>query len=111
MLTQSLGQALLSKFFSRSVEGLGDAVGVEGDGIAAEELALPDCAIPLLKQSQNGGGGVQAFESVIAAKQEAGEMSAVGVAQALRLVVIFSEEERGIGAVGRVVVEQLIDGA
>src|SRR4051812_49359110 len=36
-------------------------------------------------------------------------MSAVGIAEALRLVVVFGEEERGVGTLSRVVIKQLID--
>lgn len=36
-------------------------------------------------------------------------MSTVGVAQSLRLVVVLREAERGIGAVGSVVIKQLVD--
>ena len=35
-------------------------------------------------------------------------MPAIGVAQAARLVVVFGEEERGVGAVGRVLVKELV---
>src|SRR5580765_1292051 len=36
-------------------------------------------------------------------------MSTVSVAQALRLVVIFGKEEGGVGVVGGIVIEQLVD--
>ena len=61
MPPQSFGQALFSKFFSRRVEGFGDAVGVEGDRIPAPKPAFPEGAIPFLEESQNGASGVQLF--------------------------------------------------
>src|SRR5882724_13227750 len=74
---QRLGQALLSKFFSRRVEGFCDAVGVKSNRISAHETAFPDAAVPVFEESEHGAGGVQPFQSVIAAKHETGKVSAV----------------------------------
>src|SRR5438105_10101437 len=110
MSLQCFGQTLLSKFFSCRIEGLGDAIGVEGDDISREELTLADRAIPFLEQSKNRAGGVQPFQSIIAAKQKSRGMSTVGVAQALRLVVILGKEERRVGILGRVFIKQIVYG-
>src|SRR6266481_9707265 len=72
-------------------------------------MAFLDRALPFLEEAQNRACGIQPFQSVIPAKQQSGEMATVGVAQALRLIVIFGEEERGIGAVGRVLIKQVVD--
>src|ERR1700735_4234870 len=104
MAPQGFSEAPLSKFFSGLVEGFCDAVGVEGNRVTGEKAAVGDRAIPFPEEAQNGAGRVQLFDGAISAEQESGEMSAVGVAQVLRLVVIFSEEEHGVGAVVRIFV-------
>ena len=66
-------------------------------------------AIPFLEKPKNRASRLQLFHSVVAAQQETTEMSAVDVAHTLRPVVIFGEEERGIGTVAGVVIKQLVD--
>ena len=102
MPPQRFGQALLSKFFSRRVEGFRDAVRVQSDGVSWEEVTFPDRSFPFLEEAQNRARGVQPVQSVIAAEQKSWEMSTVGIAQALRAIVVFGEEKRGIGVVGPV---------
>lgn len=53
----------------------------------------PDGGIPFLEKSQQGAGGVERLAGTGGSQDEAGEMSAVGVAQALRLAIIDCEEE------------------
>src|SRR6266852_3294796 len=75
------------------------------------ELAFSNFTIPILEDTQYGGGGLEALDYIIAAEKQSGEMAAIGVAQAAGGVVVFGEEKRGKGAVGRVVAEKLIHGA
>src|SRR6267143_2051686 len=54
---------------------------------------------------------LEALHSVIAAEEQGGEMTAIGVTQATRSVVIFGEEQGGESAVGSVVAKELVHGA
>lgn len=70
MPPQRLGQAPLSKFFSRRVEGFRDAVGVEGEGVPGEELAFLDRTIPFFEESQNRTRGLEPFHNVVPTQQK-----------------------------------------
>src|SRR5205085_8565173 len=108
MPAQGFDQALFSELFSGGVERFSDAVGIERERVAREEMAFADGALPVLEESQHGAGGIKLHQRIITAKQERGKMSAVRVAQALQLVVIFAKEQAGIGVVGRIVIKQLV---
>ena len=84
---------------------LRDSVGVEDKHISAAKMAFPDQAIPFLEKPEYGAGRIESHQSVVAAQQESGQMSAVRIAQTLRLVVIFAKEKSGVGAVGGIVIE------
>lgn len=108
MALQGLDEAFFAKLFIGGIVGFGDAIGVEGEGIACAKLAFSNFTVPILEDSQNGGSGFEALHRVIRAKQERGKMAAVGVAQASRGVVVFGKEECGERAVRSVVTEELI---
>src|SRR5438067_6005 len=111
MPPQGLNQSFFSKFLSVRVERFGDAVGVERERVAGEEMTFADRAIPVLEEAQHSAVGLESHQRIITAKQERGEMPAVRVTQALQLVVIFAKEQAGISVVGRIVIKQLVDGA
>lgn len=67
---QGFDEAFLSEFFAGIVKGFCDAVGVESEGITGKELALPNFAIPLFEDAENGGGGVKTLESIVAAEEK-----------------------------------------
>src|SRR5208282_1829316 len=46
----------------------------------------------------------------VSAEEQRGVVTAIGVFKLARVVVVHSEEERGIAVIGRVFVEKLIDG-
>src|SRR5437870_10653007 len=108
MALESFDEALLAELLVSGIVGFGDAVGVEGEGVARAEAAFSNFAIPILEDAQDGGSGVEALDGVVTAKDQAGKMAAVGVAQAAGGVVIFGEEEGGEGAVGSVVAKELV---
>ena len=108
MALESLDEALFAELLVGGIIGFGDAVGVEGEGIAWVELTFSDFAIPILEDSQYGGGGIEALHGVVAVEEKSGEMAAIGVAQAAGGIVIFGEEEGGESAVRRVVAEKLV---
>src|SRR6266851_1473930 len=110
MALQGFDEALFAELFVVGVVGFGDAVGVEDQHITCAKLALSNRAIPILENTQHGGGGVEALHGVIAAKEQAREMAAIGVTQVANGVVVFGEEECGEGAVRRVVAEELVHG-
>src|SRR5262249_27282645 len=95
---QGFDQALFSELLFSLTKGFGYAVTVEYERVSWRELAFLDRAIPFLEESQNGGRGLQPFKSVIPPEDEGGEMPAIRVTQALRLVIVFGEEQRSVGA-------------
>ena len=108
MLPQGFQQAPFAKFLARMVKGLGCAVGVEHEGVAWEELALLNRAIPFLKQSHHGGCWLEPFRSIVAPQEDCGWVTAIRVAQLARMIVVFGEENRCVVALGGILVEQLI---
>src|SRR5260221_6921991 len=111
MAAEGVEEARLAKFLAIRVEGFGDAVGVEGEDVAGGELAFAELAVPLFENADDGGGGFEARNGVVGAKEKRGEVAAVGVMQEARRVVILGEEQRGVGAVGGVFAEELVHGA
>ena len=73
--------------------------------------ALANGAVPIFEKPQDGGGGIEAFQSVVAAEEKGAKMPAIGIAQAAGAVIIFGEEESGVGAVGGIFEKELVDGA
>src|SRR6478752_3418663 len=74
------------------------------------QTAFCDRTVPLLKKAKNSAGGIEPHQGVIATKQQRGQMSTIGIAQAPRLAVKFSKEEAGIRVVRRILIEKLIHG-
>ena len=111
MAAQAIEEAQLAEFVASAVEGFGDAVGVEGEEVAAGKLAFADFAIPLFENAEDGGGGVEARYGIVATEKKSREMAAVGVAEQANGVIVFGEEKRGVGAVGCVFAEELVYGA
>src|SRR5260370_27419154 len=111
MAAEGVEEARLAEFCAIRVEGFGDSVGVEGEDVAGGELAFAELALPLFENTDDGGGGFKARDGVVGTEEKRGEMAAVGVMQEARGVIIFGEEQRGVGAVGGVFAEELVHGA
>src|SRR5258708_32357666 len=109
MTLQGFNQAVLSELFIIRVVGFGYAVGVEGEGVAWAKLAFSNFAIPILEDSQDRGGGLEALDCIIAAEEQGGEMAAIGVTQRAWGVVVFGEEEGGESACRRFVTKDGVD--
>ncbi len=110
VLPQGLDEPFFAELFSDFVEGFGYAVGVEREDVACCELALDDGRVPLLEESEDCTGGMKQFDCAVTPQQNRRKMPAVCVSQALCGVVVVGEEDRGIGAVDRVLVEEAIHG-
>src|SRR5215470_19118614 len=111
MSPQRFDQALFTEFLFSIAKGFGYAVTVKQERVSSRELPFRDQAIPFFKKSQYGARGFEPFESVIAAEDEGAEMPAIRVAQALRMVIVFGEEEGSVGAVGGILAKELIHGS
>lgn len=101
-------QARFSEFLSGIVERFGDAIGIERERVPRVKATLPYRAVPILEEPQNRFRGRKPFNGVAAAQKKASEMPAIRVAQAPRLVVVLGKEERGVGALGRILVKELV---
>ena len=88
----------MSELLLEIVEGFGNAVGVENQGVAGGKATFPYFALPAIEQADDRTGGIQRFQCVIAAENERRKMPAIRVAQAPRDVVVFDEEERCEGS-------------
>ena len=108
---QRFKQAWLPKFISRGVEGFGDAVSVEREGVTGRELALAEFAIPFFENAEDRGSGIEVLDRGVGAEKKCGKMASIGVAQKALGVVVFREEKCGEGAVCGVFAEKLVDGA
>src|SRR5260370_13782318 len=111
MTLEGFDQALFAELFVGGIVGLGYAVGVESERVTQAKPTFCNFAIPILENTEHGGGGLEALHSGITAEEQGGEMTAIGVAQAARSVVVFGEEEGGESAVGSVVAKELVHGA
>src|SRR5260370_2937177 len=108
MSPQCFDQALLSKVFSIVIERVSDHVRVECQYVSWKEQTFGNQAVPLWEQSQDSGSGIKPLKSVIAPKKKRGVVPTIHVAQAPSFIIVFGKEKRGIGAVGRVFIEQLV---
>src|SRR6266478_4211916 len=111
MTLEGVEQALFAELLVGGIVGFSDAVCVEGEGVACAKLAFFYLAIPFFENAQDGGGGIEAFYSAIAAEEKAGKMAAIRVTQVACVVVIFGEEESGERTVGRILTKEPIHGA
>ena len=65
-------EAVFAELLFRFVEGFGNAIGVEGEDVARRELAVYGGGVPLLEETEDGCGGVEAIDlSVVAEKDGA----------------------------------------
>src|SRR2546428_6256990 len=110
MSPQRFDQALFSEFLSSMVERFGYPVGVECERVARGEPAFLDRTMPFFEKPQDSAGGIEPFKSVIAPQEKSGEMPAIRIPQAPRVVVIFGKEEGGVDVVGRILVKELVHG-
>ena len=105
---QRINQAVFAKLLFRSVERFGHAVRVQHEHVPGKQVAFRHHAIPFFKESEDGAGRIEAFQSTVAAKQEAGEVSTICVSQTPQVAVIFDEKKRRISTIGRILIEELV---
>jgi len=82
MAAEGFDQAVFAEFVAIFVEGFGDAVRIEGQGVAGAERAFAYFAIPLFENAEDGGGGIEVVDRIVTAEDECGQMAAVDVADA-----------------------------
>ena len=87
MRSQGFYQSCLAEFLAALVERLSNAIGVDRKDVAGEQLPFRCCAVLLAEQSHDGRRCIEAFHGTVHAEQQSGEVSAVHVPQAPRLVV------------------------
>ena len=56
---EGVDETLLAELLAGVVEGFRDPVGVEGEEVVGLETALPDRALPLREEPEDGGGRLQ----------------------------------------------------
>jgi len=110
MAAEGFYEAVFTEFVAILVEGFGDAVRVQGQGVAWAEGALADFAVPFLEDPKDGGGGVEVVDRIVTAEDECGRMATIDKTEAAGGYVVIGEEEGGEGAIGSVLREELIDG-
>jgi len=91
---------------SLRIEGFGDAVGIEREGVTGKRRTLRSRS-PFLKDPSTVQV-TRAFQNVIVAEQESGKMSASSRTQKLPSCRRIRQEEAGVSAVRRIVIEQLV---
>ncbi len=97
MLPQRFNQAPFAKFFSVLVTGFGDAIRIKRKHVARTEFLLPHGAIPLSEQTQAACWSNQAAHVTVGSQQKARQMSAIGVSQSPRRVVVLGKKKRCVG--------------
>lgn len=105
-----MNEAAFAKFFVLVVESFGDAIGIERQSIARVKGAFADFAIPFSEDAKDSGGGLKAIQGAVAAQDQRGKVTAIGVAKAAGRNVVIRIEKSSEGSVGRVLGEQLVDG-
>src|ERR1700720_1726841 len=108
MPPQCFDQASLSTVFSSVVERVGYPIRVECQCVAWKELKVGNQAVPLPEKSEDSRRGIKPLKRIIAPKENRGVVSTIHVAQAPGFIVVFGKEERGVGAVGRIFIKQLV---
>jgi hypothetical protein len=108
---ERIDEARFAVFVLGLVERFGDAVGVEDERLAGVDGAFAQFAVPCFEDAEDGGGGLEAVDGIVAPQNERGRMAAIDIAEAAAGNVVVGEEKRGEGAVGRVLREELVDDA
>ncbi len=104
-------QAVFAELVAGFVEGFGDAVGVEDQGVAGVDGLFAEFAIPFLEDTEDSRGGVEAVDGIVTAQDKCGRMAAINIAEAAGGDVVVGKEEGSEGTVWGVLAEELIDGA
>src|SRR6516162_4198957 len=99
-LLQCFEQAGLTVFIPSLVKGLRDSVGVEGQDVSRVQLPLLDSTSPLREKAQDCTRGTKFFPFTSRAQKNSRVVATVGVPEAPGRIVVLSEEQRGVGAVG-----------
>src|SRR6202008_3067254 len=72
-------EASFTEFIARGIGSFSDAVGVDHDEVAWREGDVPGDALPIGKQANHSGSGGEALEGAVAAEQERGVVTTIGV--------------------------------
>ncbi len=103
--SHDIEQSLLAEFLVTLVDRFGDAIGVDGEQIAWEQLHVLSAAGPVAEQTHDGCRGRQSLHRSISLHDETRKMAAVRVSQSARAIVELRVEQRGVGVIGGVLVE------
>src|SRR5262249_27855392 len=105
---ERLDQTLLSEFLVRVVKGFGNSVRIKCECISRAEPGFIDRTIPFPEEAHYRARGIEAFHGAIGAQEQRGEMPAVRITKAARIIVVFGEEEGRVGALRRILVKELV---
>ena len=108
MPPQCFDQSFFSKVFSSVIERIGYPIRVECQCVAWKDLKIGNQAVPFPEKSQDSRSGIEPLKTIIAPKENRGVVPTIHVAQAPGFIVVFGKEERGVGAIGRIFIKQLV---
>ena len=108
MPPQCFDQAFFSKVFSSVIERVSYSIRVERQCVAWKELKVGNQAVPIPEKSEDSRSGIEPLKGIISPKENRGIVPTIHVAQAPGFIVVFGKKERGVGAVGRIFIKQLV---
>src|SRR5947209_15798835 len=111
MTPQGFDQALFSEFLAGVVKRFGYAIRVERQGVSGGQRSLAHTAVPISEHPQDCGRRLEPFERVVAPQEKRWKVTAIRKSQAASLVVVFGKEQRRVGRVRRILMENVVHGS
>src|SRR5205814_1293787 len=109
IVSQPLNEFFLTELFAPVIYCFGNSIGVKSEQVSGRHCEVGERALPVLEKTHQSCRGVEPAQGVARAQNKAGEVSAVSIAEAGRLCVVFSEKQRSVGPVDGIPVEEVVD--